>query len=406
MLAIPWYFEDTLGDRGMFGKLFTAVTFISIWWGVYSGILVDRYNRKKLFLAENITGACFLLAIGAYGFSISTVPVALVCLTFAITVFIYNVHYPTLYAFAQELVEPKDYKKITSYIEIQGQLASMAAGGCAAILLSGVEGGESYLGGLINLNFDIEAWPLYRIFLVDGLSYMISILCILMITYESTKNRKAEIGSALDRLKIGISFLRDNPLIFLFGVAGGILFATVLILNFYLSPGYINEILNGDGTTYGLGELGWALGSVLAGVFIRFLFTKKSEVFVVVLLTIIAVLAYISLISFDSIYLFYALITLLGFTNAGSRIMRVSFLLKLVPNQLIGRANSVTRFVGTFFRFLLAAALTLPFFVDHILVSMGILAACCAVAVVVILIFYKRLIALSPSDIVSDYKDY
>jgi len=399
MLAIPWYFEDTLGDRGMFGRLFTIVTFFSIFWGVYSGILVDKYNRKKLFLAENITGACCLLAIGAYGFSQQAVPVALVCLTFAITVFIYNVHYPTLYAFAQELVEPKDYKKITSYIEIQGQLASMTAGGLAAILLSGVQGGESYLGDLINLNFDIEAWPLHRIFLVDGLSYTIAIFCILMIRYTSTKKRELEIGSAVARLKVGIRFLRNNPLIFVFGVASGILFATILILNFYLSPGYINEILKGDGTTYGLGELGWALGSVLAGVFIRFLFTKKSEVFVVVLLTCIAIGAYFTLIGFHSVYLFYGLITLLGFTNAGSRIMRVSYLLKLVPNQLIGRANSVTRFVGTSIRFMLAAMLTLPFFVDHILLSLGILGSSCIIAVVVILFYYKQLVALTPSDV-------
>lgn len=400
MLAIPWYFEDALGDRGMFGRLFTVVTFISIWWGIYSGILVDKYNRKKLFLAENIVGACCLLAIGAYGFSQQFVPTALVCLTFAITVFIYNVHYPTLYAFAQELVEPKDYKKITSYIEIQGQMASMAAGGLAAILLSGVEGGQSYLGGLINLDFDIEAWPLHRIFLVDGLSYLTAIFCILMISYQSTKNRQQEVGSAITRLKVGINFLRNNPLVFLFGVAGGILFATVLLLNFYLSPGYINQYLNGDGSTYGIGELGWALGSVLAGVFVRFLFTQKSEVFTLILLTCIAVLGYIALISFHQTYLFYALITLLGFTNAGSRIMRVSYLLKLVPNQLIGRANSVTRFVGTSFRFLLAALLTLPFFVERILLSLGIMAACCAVAVAVILVYYKRLVALTPSDII------
>jgi len=114
------------------------------------------------------------------------------------------------------------------------------------------------------------------------------------------------------------------------------------------------------------------------------------------------VIAYCTLIKFESIYLFYGLITLLGFTNAGSRIMRVSFLLKLVPNQLIGRANSVTRFVGTSFRFILAALLTLTFFVERILLSIGILAACCAIAVVVILLYYKRLVALRPSDVLSE----
>ena len=47
-----------------------------------------------------------------------------VVFVFGITIFNYNIHYPNLYAFGQEITEPKNYGKLNSYIEVQGQVTS------------------------------------------------------------------------------------------------------------------------------------------------------------------------------------------------------------------------------------------------------------------------------------------
>ena len=52
----------------------------------------------------------------------------LVLLVFGLTIFNYNIHYPNLYAFGQEITEKKNYGKLNSYIEVQGQVTSMFAG--------------------------------------------------------------------------------------------------------------------------------------------------------------------------------------------------------------------------------------------------------------------------------------
>ena len=49
MLAIPWYFADILGMSSTYAKGYAVLTFISLFWSLYSGTLVDRYSRKKLF---------------------------------------------------------------------------------------------------------------------------------------------------------------------------------------------------------------------------------------------------------------------------------------------------------------------------------------------------------------------
>ena len=103
------------------------------------------------------------------------IPVFLAGLVFATTFLTYNIHYPTLYAFAQEITEKKDYGRITSWLEIQGQLTSAAAGGLGAMLLNGIEGGSvEWFGYAISLPFSFEAWTLQQVFLLDASTYFLS----------------------------------------------------------------------------------------------------------------------------------------------------------------------------------------------------------------------------------------
>ncbi|MCB0409746.1 MAG: hypothetical protein KDD29_05970, partial [Flavobacteriales bacterium] len=46
MLAIPWYFASVLNDSTTFGIIYAITTIISLFWGLYAGTLIDRYNRK------------------------------------------------------------------------------------------------------------------------------------------------------------------------------------------------------------------------------------------------------------------------------------------------------------------------------------------------------------------------
>ncbi|HVA97600.1 MAG TPA: MFS transporter, partial [Bacteroidia bacterium] len=128
MLAIPWYFTSMLEKNSFFGVIYLVITLASVFWGLYAGTLIDRYSRKKVFISINIAGAFVLGSVACIGFYFGSVPISLIILVFGATIFIYNVHYPTLYAFGQEITEQKNYGKINSFIEVQGQATSMFAG--------------------------------------------------------------------------------------------------------------------------------------------------------------------------------------------------------------------------------------------------------------------------------------
>ena len=104
--------------------------------------------------------------------------------------FHYNVHYPNLYAFGQEITEPKNYAKLNAYIEIQGQSTSIFAGAFAAILLTGTENGIlNLLGFKIQIPFDIQAWQIHEIFLMDAFTYVLAFIIILFIKYKPVVKR-------------------------------------------------------------------------------------------------------------------------------------------------------------------------------------------------------------------------
>ena len=128
MIAIPWYFVKIVSRPEIFSNSYLFITFLTLFWGLYAGTLIDRYSRKKLFIIINIVCGILIGTIAFYGNFHGSLDDFFVILVFGITIFNYNVHYPNLYAFGQEITEPKNYGRLNSYIEVQGQVTSVLAG--------------------------------------------------------------------------------------------------------------------------------------------------------------------------------------------------------------------------------------------------------------------------------------
>ena len=87
---------------------------------------------------------------------------------------LYNLLSHTI-CFSQEISEKRNYVKINSYIEIVGQSTTVAAGGLAAILLSGLE-----------LSFiKIEPLAIEKILIIDSITYLIASYIISKIKFNS-----------------------------------------------------------------------------------------------------------------------------------------------------------------------------------------------------------------------------
>ena len=85
---------------------------------------------------------------------------------------------------------------------------------------------------------------------------------------------------------------------------------------------------------------------------------------------------------------------ILGLSNAGSRILRVTYLFTLVPNQVIGRVNSLFASYQTFMRGMFIALFSLPFFMegDNITVAYYIFGGFLVLTIIQLAVLTKPLI--------------
>ncbi len=404
MLSIPWYFASQ-NLSPLFNIFYALVTLGSLFWGLYAGALVDGFNRKDVFLGTNFIEGLIVLSIASLGFKEfaspelqdHALPTALIVMVFATTFFGYIIHYPNLYAFAQEISDPKDYTKVTSYIEIVGQSTAVASAALGVFLLEGVDSIET-LPFVGTFALKIEKWELHEIFLLDGISYILSFIMIIFIKYKPVKNlAQFDEGDLKDRLKSGYDFLIQHKLVTVFGVCSYSIFIVLLVERFGLLPIYVKNNLQAGGDVLSFSEVMYASGSLLAGFMVGGFLSKMPIPKSIIIFIVFTSAGFFISALIDENSLFYVVSFLFGIANAGSRIFRISYLFMLVPNELTGRVNSMFNVITTVFRLAFILAFSLPFFAreSNITIAYAILGFFTLSAGVILIILYKKLLALT-----------
>jgi len=397
MVAIPWYFVKIVERPEFFASAYNLITFLTIFWGLYAGALIDRYSRKKLFIIINIVCGGCIGTIALYGFQMAHLSDFLVILVFGITIFNYNVHYPNLYAFGQEITEPKNYGKLNSYIEVQGQTTSVLAGAFAALLLTGTQNNLLEIAGFtISLPFDIKAWKIYEVFLMDAITYVAVIFIFLLMKYKPIVKEQVHKGNLFSRLKGGVQYLKDHPIIFVFGFLSYMLFAFTLVEVHVLLPTYVHKFLQMDGNIYASAEIYYSIGAICSGVLILRVFRKMNTVASIIIMLVVVSFAFYGMAVYKLLWVFFLGNLILGIANAGVRILRTTYIFNHVPNNLIGRANSVFSSLNIIVRMIMIGAFALPFFNIEDNIRYGYFVGVCLMFLTLIplVIWYKRIIAV------------
>lgn len=392
MLAIPWFFINEAGRHGLFGMLYASITAISLFWMFFSGTLIDRFDRKRIFMGINVAGAAGLLSLSAAGFIVGEVTIPIAVMAFATTFFIFNIHFPNLYAFAQEITERRHYSRIVSWLEIQHQLTSAIAGAIGALLLVGFKINQITIGGWEwTLNWYVAPWPLARIFLLDGSTYVLAFVLIGAIRYHSVAEKVIQRGPIRKRLKTGIDYLLQHPMLFLFGTVSYAVFISVLVSIYFLVPGYVQTHLGAEIDAFALMRFFYSGGCVLGGIFIANVFKRVSKVFAVILLGWLGTLFFFVSAFNTDLFVFFGLGLLLGLSNSGIRIMRASYIFDHIPNSIIGRVSSIFNIYHTVFRLAFILIFSLPFFElgDHEVYGLLVLGGFITVSLILLMIKYR-----------------
>lgn len=362
MIAIPWYFIDIAEAGSIYGVLFAAITFVTLFWTLYAGTLVDRFPRKNIFLSINICGFIFLVSTGIFGIVNEGLPLWMVGSVFMFSIFVFNIHYPSVYAFSQEVVEPEYYGRVNSMIEVQGQSASMIAGALAAFLLGGTSGKLKWFEDLTGII--VEPWGIYEIFLLDGITYFLAFLIILSIRYTPLKERIYKKENLIKRFTVGLQFLRNNRAIMWFGLLSFSVFVVTIVEGFYLAAIYVSDYLKEDAVIYTIIEIAYAFGAIVSGIFVRKIFKRFHPITSIIIIMSVIMIGFIICGFSKSNFIFILFNFVLGLSNSGVRILRITLLFNLIPNEIIGRINGLFASYQTLMRGLFILLFSIPFFLE------------------------------------------
>ncbi|MBL4704503.1 MAG: MFS transporter [Flavobacteriales bacterium] len=381
MMAIPWYFINHLEEKEVYNLIFVVVTAITLFWSPYAGTLVDRYPRKNVMVGLMTVGMTLLLIAAFFGSLSGEVLIWPLTMVFGFTILNYNLHFPTLYAWTQEMTTSKSYGKVNAILEIQGQATTMLAGGLGVFLLQGLSSENLAEWGFgFRLPFEIKAWSIYEIFFMDACSYLIAILLILTIRYKRPETAIVDKEKIITRFKNGVRFLKVHPDVFRFGAFGYSIFVVLIVHAIFLLPIYVKDHLHGDARVFALSEVFYTIGALAAGVWIRKIFKKVHAVNGVLILMVLCIFVLLMLAFTQHYMVLFSVSILFGLSNSGARVLRITYLFENVPNHTIGRVASVFQSLNIGARLFIASMVMTPFFLKDItnayLIEAGFVALC------------------------------
>ena len=337
IISVPWILVQREGGERLYGYVTIFTTIVLFLMVPYYGAWLDRHSRKFALLAGELFGATITLAMTVWIILTGQTETWQLLVLFFGGMLYYTLHYPAKFAFIQQIFEKRHYQQLIGLMEIQGQTASMLAGGCASLMLDHV--------------------PFQLILLINAGTYLFSFAVQKTIPYEATHltaGAKPDDNNAWQSMGEGVRWLRDRPQFTIFILCTLAPFVAVMTGN-YLFPIYVQQVLQAPAAVYGQGEMTFALGAILAGLLGPRLITQHAAARVALGMMALFIAGLILLGSVHTVPTFYLALLLLGLGNAGSRVARGSVLLNEVPNAIMGRVNvavaAIDRLMRTLMQF-------------------------------------------------------
>jgi CRP-like cAMP-binding protein/sugar phosphate permease len=310
-------YRITGGSALSVGLMLMASAAPSLVFGLFAGVIVDRYDRKRIMIAADVIRAVLVFLIPIL------VPFGVVWLYVIVMV---TSAIGQFFDPAQESVLP----------EVASEEELAAANSLMAISSFGATAVGFAASGLIAAAADIS-WAFY----LDAISFIISALCILLIKIKPlTVEGVTSASLVLKNLKVGVQQLFATPILRSLLITSVPTLIAFGMSNALLLP-FAVKALKATEFEYGIQEGLTSLGFVAGSLVMAAIFDRMREGAWIATGFIGMALASIVYSFVHSIPLAIVVVTISGFLNAPSAIGRRTAVQRNTPRDMRGRVNSV-----------------------------------------------------------------
>jgi DHA3 family macrolide efflux protein-like MFS transporter len=344
--AVTWFILQSTHSEMALGTLVMIQTIPALLMLQFTGVIIDREDRRRLVMVLDGSRALIIVAIAVLAF-LGRVHVWQL---YAMVVFVsagFWMFWPTVTALIQELTPDSEFVHANSF------------------LLAGVQGGWLLAGAVVG--FVYNHIGLGGVLLIDFSTYLVSIACYFAVRKSKhvvarpveLQERVQRAEGAVERywrdLRDGFHYLRDNQYVVLVGISWSLFIAAMLSQGVVTAP-LSDRILHAGAVGYGWLNAGWAVGALVSVTYVASVIRRlRSRSAVGLSMAVLA--ACLSSAPFTGWLAFAVIIYfVMGSGRGVAGVALSSAMMEHVPPHLMGRVQNTFYFFATGLQIVLALA--------------------------------------------------
>tara|TARA_S200000501_G_C20849970_1_gene755254 strand:+ start:105 stop:1235 length:1131 start_codon:yes stop_codon:yes gene_type:complete len=327
MIAVSWLVLEKTGSEFTLGKVIAISTLPGLVISIFTGYIIDKFNRKFLLVYLDIIRAfiiiIFLIYLNFYQFNIKY----LYPLVFFMGIF-NSIFWSTAQAFAQEVVSKKDYFNANKLLSASYQIGSILGAG---------------IGGIV-----VHIFNPFNALWINSFTYIVSAILIFIAPYIHQKKENLDNNFLKSNFK-GIEYLFNKKklltLLTTTIMSDVAIWGALSVLTLSISIQVYDKGTWGYGLLDGFYGVGALFSVILVGFCTKYLSRR-------ILLKICYLFSFIALFlsaKMASIFIASIFFLILGLCNNSARIIVRTILMENVKNNIMGRVQT---FLGIYTRLL------------------------------------------------------
>jgi MFS family permease len=335
--AVAWYILQATHSEIALGTFAVVQTLPAILLLPFTGVIIDREDRRRLVMALDLTRAVVIAVVAVLAFEGKAKVWELYAMNMLVAAGFW-MFWPTITALIQEMTPGDEFVHANTF------------------LLAGVQGGWLIAGALVG--FVYNKIGLGGVLLLDVSSYALSFLCYFAVRKgRHVVPRPAELHNDIvvaegavqkffRELRDGIHFLRGHREIVLLGVSWA-LFLSAMMSGVVVTPPLSDSVYHKGAVGYGWLNGGWGVGAFVsafyAPMFIKKFGARRS---IAISLGFLAVLM-ISAPTMPVLGLAVAVYALMGSGRGITGVAMNTSMMEQIPQHFMGRVQNTFYFMGT-----------------------------------------------------------
>lgn len=360
-VALMWLVLDLTGSPAITGLVAMSVYLPALIFGLYAGVLSDRYNRQALMILANISQAVTVMLIPLFLYLGYENVIFIGLLAFLRSCFS-TLFPPAFNSFIPTIVPKAKLVQVNSILVTAGQLAYFMGPAIVGILL-----------GLINLNY---------LFVIDGLSFLAAIGLLLLIIKPAERQKSRQNNEPWQELKQGLKYIFSHESL-------GFMFSLTFLNNLFIMgpaivgvPILVKITLEGSVANYAFIESGLGLGMLLGSLLLLKFGKNLPKGRILALGMVVDGLTYSVFYFADSIRAVFMLMVIHGIGIPMITVPRTAIIQKYAKNKYHGRLFSMIHLAVVGMTALSSAAVGIlgnRWDMRIIFLNIGLLAAGCGI---------------------------